>query len=99
MATFEEVVEKIQIKFKISDLAVKENQRITWRNGLNELVKQQKAFEQLRNSCWKMIRVQKKLRIGLNYITKQFSKQGQITSQNYKKRVLWNKSKEECTEE
>ena len=57
MATFEEVVEKIQIKFKISDLAVKENQRITWRNGLNELVKQQKAFEQLRNSCWKMIRV------------------------------------------
>ena len=57
MATFEEVVKKIQIKFKISDLAVKENQRITWRNGLNELVKQQKAFEQLRNSCWKMIRV------------------------------------------
>ena len=45
MATFEEVVKKIQIKFKILDLAVKENERITSRNSVNGLVKQQKAFE------------------------------------------------------
>ena len=76
MASFEEVMKKIKIKFKISDLVVKDSPRITWRNGLNELVKQLKAFEQLRNSCWKMIRVYEKLRIELNYITKQFSKQG-----------------------
>ena len=63
MATFEEVVKKIQIKFKILDLAVKENERIISRNKVNELVKQQKTFEklldeindlklQLRNLCW-----------------------------------------------
>ena len=45
IATFKEVVKKIQIKFKILDLAVKENERITSRNRVNELVKQQKAFE------------------------------------------------------
>ena len=45
MATFEEVVKKIQIKFKILDLAVKENERIISRNKMNELVKQQKVFE------------------------------------------------------
>ena len=45
MATFEEVVKKIQIKFKILDLAVKENERIISRNKVNELVKQQKVFE------------------------------------------------------
>ena len=39
MATFEEVVKKIQIKFKILDLAVKENERIISRNKVNELVK------------------------------------------------------------
>ena len=47
MATFEEVVKKIQIKFKILDLAVKENERIISRNKVNELVKQQKTFEKL----------------------------------------------------
>ena len=63
MATVEEVVKKIQIKFKILDLAVKENERIISRNKVNELVKQQKTFEklldeindlklQLRNLCW-----------------------------------------------
>ena len=63
MATFEEVGKKIQIKFKILDLAVKENERIISRNKVNELVKQQKTFEklldeindlklQLRNLCW-----------------------------------------------
>ena len=63
MATFEEVVKKIQIKFKILDLAVKENERIISRNKVNELVKQQKTLEklldeindlklQLRNLCW-----------------------------------------------
>ena len=46
MATFEEVVKKkIQIKFKILDLAVKENERIISRNKVNELVKQQEAFK------------------------------------------------------
>ena len=45
MATFEEVVKKIQMKFKLSYLAVKENERIISRNKVNELVKQQKAFE------------------------------------------------------
>ena len=45
MATFEEVVKKIQIKIKILDLAVKENERIISRNKVNELVKQQKVFE------------------------------------------------------
>ena len=45
IATFEEVVKKIQIKFKILDLAVKENERIISRNKVNELVKQQKVFE------------------------------------------------------
>ena len=45
MATFEEVLKKIQMKFKISYLAVKENERIISRNKVNELVKQQKAFE------------------------------------------------------
>ena len=45
MATFEEVVKKIQIKFKILDLAVKENERIISRNKANELVKQHKVFE------------------------------------------------------
>ena len=45
MATFEEIVKKIQIKFKILDLAVKENERIISRNKVNELVKQQKVFE------------------------------------------------------
>ena len=44
MAAFEEVVKKIRIKFKILDLAVKENERIISRNKVNELVKQQKAF-------------------------------------------------------
>ena len=47
MATFEEVVKKIQIKFKILDLAVKENERIISRNKVNELVKHQKTFEKL----------------------------------------------------
>ena len=45
MATFEEFVKKIQIKFKILDLAVKEKERIISRNKANELVKQQKAFQ------------------------------------------------------
>ena len=45
MATFEEVVKKIQIKFKILVLAAKENERIISRNKVNELVKQQKVFE------------------------------------------------------
>ena len=45
MATFVEVVKKIQIKFKMLDLAVKENERIISRNKVNELVKQQKVFE------------------------------------------------------
>ena len=45
MATFGEVVKKIQIKFKILDLAVKENNRIISRNKMNDSVKQQKAFE------------------------------------------------------
>ena len=45
MATFEEVAKKIQMKFKISYLAVKENERIISRNKVNELVRQQKAFE------------------------------------------------------
>ena len=45
IATFKEVVKKIQIKFRILDLAVKENERINLRNKVNELVKQQKAFE------------------------------------------------------
>ena len=40
-----EVVKKIQIKFKILDLAVKDNQRITLRNKVNELVNKQKVFE------------------------------------------------------
>ena len=44
MPTFEEVVKKIQIKFKILDSAVKENERIISRNKVNELVKQQKIF-------------------------------------------------------
>ena len=39
MATFEENVKKIQIKFKILDLAVKENETIISRNKVNELVK------------------------------------------------------------
>ena len=43
--TLEEVVKKIQIKFKILDLATKENERIISRNKVNELVKQQKIFE------------------------------------------------------
>ena len=45
MTTFEEVVKKIRIKFKILDLAVKENERIISRNKMNELVKQQEVFE------------------------------------------------------
>ena len=45
IATFKEVVKKIQIKFKILDLAVKENERINLRNKVNELVEQQAAFE------------------------------------------------------
>ena len=45
IATFKEVVKKIQIKFKILDLAVKENERINLRNKVNELVEQQTAFE------------------------------------------------------
>ena len=45
MATFEEVVKKIRIKFKILDLAAKENERIISRNKMNELVKQQEVFE------------------------------------------------------
>ena len=45
MATFEEFVKKIQIKFKILDLAVKEKERIISRNKVNKLVKQQKAFQ------------------------------------------------------
>ena len=45
MATLEKVVKKIQIKFRILDLAVKENKRIISRNKVNELVKQQKVFE------------------------------------------------------
>ena len=38
MATLEEVVKKIRIKFKILDLAVKENERIISRNKVKELV-------------------------------------------------------------
>ena len=38
-------MKKIQIKFKILDLAVKENEIIISRNKVNELVKQQKVFE------------------------------------------------------
>ena len=45
MATLEEVAKKIKMKFKILDLAVKENKRIISRNKMNELVKQQKVFE------------------------------------------------------
>ena len=45
MATFEKFVRNIQIKFKILDLPVKENERIISRNKVNELVKQQKKFE------------------------------------------------------
>ena len=45
MATFEEVMKKIQIKFRLLDLAVKENERIFRRNKVNDLVKQQKVFE------------------------------------------------------
>ena len=45
MATFEEIVTKIWIKFKILDLAVKENERIISRNKVKEFVKKQKAFE------------------------------------------------------
>ena len=45
MATLEEVVKKIQTKFKILDLAVKENKRIISRNKVNELVKKQKVFK------------------------------------------------------
>ena len=52
MATFEKAVKKIQIKFKILDLAVKENERITSRNQVNELVKQQKAFEKRLESVY-----------------------------------------------
>ena len=48
MATFEEFVKKIQIKFKILDLAVKEKERIISRNKVNELVKQQKVFQNCR---------------------------------------------------
>ena len=40
-----EVVRKIQIKFKILDLVVKENERIIPRNKVNELIKQQKVFK------------------------------------------------------
>ena len=43
--TLEEVVKKIQIKFKILDLATKENEITISRNKANELVKQQKSFE------------------------------------------------------
>ena len=45
MATFEEVVKKIRIKFKILDLAVKENERNISINKVSELVKQQKVLE------------------------------------------------------
>ena len=45
MATFQEVVKKIQLNLEILDLAVKENERIISRNKVNELVKQQKVFE------------------------------------------------------
>ena len=45
MATLEEVVQKIQTKFKILDLALKENEIIISRNKVNELVQQQKVFE------------------------------------------------------
>ena len=45
MATFEEDVKKIQIKFKLLDLAVQENERIISGYKVNELVKQQKLFE------------------------------------------------------
>ena len=45
MATFEEVVKKIPLKFKMLDLAVEENERIISRNKVNESVKQQKVFE------------------------------------------------------
>ena len=45
MATLEEVAKKIQTKFKILDLAVKENKRIISRNKVNELVKKQKVFK------------------------------------------------------
>ena len=48
MATFEEFVKKIQIKFKILHLAVKEKERIISRNKANELVKQQKVFQNCR---------------------------------------------------
>ena len=44
MAMFE-VVNKIQIKSKILDLSVKDNQRITLRNKVNELVNKQEVFE------------------------------------------------------
>ena len=52
MATFEKAVKKIQIKFKILDLAVKENERIISRNKVNELVKQQKGFEKRLESVY-----------------------------------------------
>ena len=40
MAKFEEVGKKIQIKFRILDLAVKENEITISRNKMNEVVKQ-----------------------------------------------------------
>ena len=83
MATFEEVAVKIQIKLKILDLAVKENERIISRNKMNELVKQQKVFQKrldkindLKVAAEEFMleddKVQEKQRIGLNYMTKQF---------------------------
>ena len=46
LATFEEVVKKFQIKFQILHSADKENEKIISRNKVNELLKQQKAFEE-----------------------------------------------------
>ena len=81
MATLEEVVKKIRIKFKILDLAAKEKERIISRNKVKELVKKQKAFEKRLDEIndlkvaaeeFMLIRVKGKLRIELNYIIKQF---------------------------
>ena len=83
MATFKEVVKKIQIKFKILDSAFKENERIISRNKVNELVKQQRIFEKrfdeinyLKVAAEEFMLEDDKSLVEvenwLNYITKQF---------------------------
>ena len=64
MAAFEEVVKKVQIKFKTLHLAVKENERIISRNKVNKLVKQQAIREAIRRnqrfeSCSRVIYVRR----------------------------------------